>query len=109
MEARDARPTHRDDDPRTSVRRHDPVDEPGGDYAELHRLLEQAIRHLEGSDFRSASAKLERACDRAASLWDGDEPSGPACSRTPQVRHANAGPGSGGPETPQRHKGPHQA
>ncbi len=91
-----------------SVRGLDPVGEPGGGYAELHGLLEQAIQDLEGSDFRSASAKLERACDRAASLWDGDEPPRPAGSRTPRVRHANAGPVSGGPETPQRHKGTHQ-
>lgn len=67
-----------------SVRGPDPVGEPGGGYAELHGLLEQAIRDLEGSDFRSASAKLERACDRAASLWDGDEPPGTwACSSDP--------------------------
>jgi hypothetical protein len=50
----------------------DPVDESGG-YAELYGLLEQAIRHLESSDFRGASAKLESACNKAASLWDAGE------------------------------------
>lgn len=106
MEDRDARPTYRDGDPPMSVQGPDPVGEPGG-YAELYGLLEQAIRHLESSDFRSASAKLERACNRAASLWDADELPGPAGSRTSQVRHPNAGPVSGGPETPQRHIGSH--
>ena len=67
MEARDVRPTYRDGAPPMGVRGPEPTREPAG-YAELCGLLEQAIRHLEGSDFRSASAKLERACDRAASL-----------------------------------------
>ena len=47
--------------------RSEPAREPGG-HAELCDLLEQAIQHLEGSDLRSASAKLQRACERAASL-----------------------------------------
>ena len=71
----------------TVERGSDPVREPGG-YAELCGLLEQAIRHLEGSDFRSASAKLERACEEAASL-----------------RGTN-GSMSGGTDDPSRHEGP---
>jgi hypothetical protein len=65
-------------------------------------LLEQAVRHLESSDLRSASAKLERACNRAASLWGADESPGLAGSRTPQMRRADAGPASGGSETARR-------
>lgn len=105
METRDVRPTYRDGDPPTSVQGPDPVGETGG-HAELYGLLEQAIRHLENSDFHSASAKLERACNRAASLWDADEPPGPTGSRTPQVRHADAGPVSEGLEIAPRPKVP---
>ena len=101
----EARPSYRDGDSPTSVQGPDPVGEPGG-YAELYGLLEQAIRHLESSDFRSASAKLETACKRAASLWDADGSPGLAGSGTPQVRHAYVGPVSGGLETAPRPAGP---
>jgi hypothetical protein len=97
MKARDAWPAYRDGDPRRSFQGPDPVGEPGG-YVELRGLLEQTIRHSEGLDFGSARAKLQRACNRAASLEG--EPPGPAGSRTPQVWHANASPVSGGPDTP---------
>jgi hypothetical protein len=101
MEARDAWPTHRDSDPPMSVQGPDPVSEPGA-YAELYGLFDQVIRHLESSDFRSASAKLERACNRAASLREAYESPGLDGSRTPQIRHADAGPVSGEPETAPR-------
>jgi hypothetical protein len=77
MEASDARPTHPDGDPPTSAQGRGPVGE-AGRYAELSGLLEQAIRHrhLESSDFCSAGAKLERACNTAASLWEADQSPG---------------------------------
>ena len=105
MRARDARLTYRDGDPWMNVQGPDPVDESGG-YAELYGLLEQAIRYLESSDFRGASAKLESACNKAASLWDACDAPRLAGSRTPQVRHTDAGPASGEPETAPRHTGP---
>ena len=84
----DARQTYQDSDPPPSAQGHGTVGEPGA-YAELSVLLEQAIRHLESSDFRSAGAKLERVCNTAASLWDADEPPGFTEPRTPQIRHAD--------------------
>ena len=56
--------------------RNDQVDKgPAGDrkpegYAELDRLLKQAIRCLEGTDLRGANEALKRAGAEAASLRD---------------------------------------
>ncbi len=108
MEARDAWPTYRNSDPPMSVQGPDPVSEPGG-YSELYGLFDQVIRHLESSDFRSAGAKLERACDRAASLWEADESTRLADSRTPQIRPADAGLVSGGMETAPHPTGPRES
>ena len=105
MEVRDDRSTYPDGDPPISVRGTDPVSEPGG-YAELCELLEQAIRHLESSDFHSAGVKLERACNRAVSLWEANEAPGLTHFRTPQIRLADAGPVSEGPETTPCPQGP---
>ena len=104
MEARDAWPTYRDGDSPMSVKGPDPVSEPGA-YSELYGLFDQVIRHLESSDFRSASAKLERACNRAASLREAYESPGLDGSKTPQIRHADAGPASEEPETAPRPTG----
>ena len=101
MEARDVRPTYRDGDPPTRVQGVDPVGKPSED-AELQGLLEKAIRHLESSDLRSASAELERACNRVASLWSADESPGLVGSRTPHIRHVDAGPESGGSSSARR-------
>ncbi len=64
--------TNQDGDPPVGVRG-GPAHEPEG-HAELRGLLAQAIRHLESSDLLSASADLQRACERAASLWGRDGP-----------------------------------
>lgn len=104
MEARDAWPAYRNSDPPMSVQGPDPVSEPGA-YAELYGLFDQVIRHLESSDFRSASAKLERACNRAASLREAYESPGLDGSRIPHTRHADAGPVSGEPKTSPNHTG----
>ncbi len=105
MEARDAWPTYRDSDPPMSVQGPDPVSEPGA-YAELSVLLEQAIRHLESSDFRSAGAKLERVCNTAAFLWEANEPPGFTEPRTPQIRQADVRPVSRGQGNTPRPMGP---
>lgn len=40
--------------------------------AELRRLIEEALRCLEDTDFHGASAALQRACAEAASSGDAD-------------------------------------
>jgi hypothetical protein len=84
--------------------RNDQVDKgPAGDrkregYAELDRLLKQAIRCLEGTDLRGANEALKRAGAEAASLRDDAGSPELAGSSTPEAQNtfADAGPVLGG-------------
>ena len=67
-------------------------------YAELSRLLEQAIRCLESTDLHSANEALKRAGAEAASLRNDAGPPELAGSGTPEAQNAfaDAGPVLGG-------------
>lgn len=58
--------------------------------AELGRLIEEALRCLEGTDFHGASAALEKACTEAASSCD--------AAGLPRDFGADDGPAQGGDE-----------
>jgi len=70
------------------------------DYAELDRLLKQAIRCLESTDLDGANEALKRAGTEAASLRDDAGSPELAGSSTPEAQNtfADAGPvlGDGG-------------
>ena len=59
-------------------------------YAELDRLLKQAIRCLEGTDLRGANEALKRAGAEAASLRDDTGSPELAGSSTPEAQNAFA-------------------
>ena len=96
----------RDRDRPMGARGPDPAYEPEG-HAALCGLLAQAARHLESSDFRSASAKLEEACERAETLREENESPSLTDPGTSRVRRtfADARPVPEGAEIRPRHTG----